>query len=171
MQQSPRQFARGLGVVGGWLAAAAIATAVTLGAVSAIGLGLFGGSTRPLSEADVNEALASASASTSAPTTPSATPTSSPTASPSTTTPPPQTRPATSGTVPLSAAGNTVLARCVGDTIEVISWTAAQGYHVDDGVNQQGRDAEVEFESEDNDVKIRVTCAGGVPTAVGDDDD
>ncbi len=72
MQQGPRRVARGLGVVGGWVAAAAVATAVTLGAVSMIGLGLFGGSTRPLSQADVNEALAEATA--SAAPSPSATP-------------------------------------------------------------------------------------------------
>ncbi len=73
--------------------------------------------------------------------------------------------------MPFSAAGNTVLARCVVDTVEIISWTAAQGFHVDDGANQQGREAEVEFESDDSDVKIRVSCATGVPTAAIEQDD
>ena len=169
MQQGRRRAARGLGVAGGWVAAAAVATAVTLGAVSVIGPGLFGGSTRPLSQADVNDALAEATASAAA-----APSTSSPDAGATATlsapaSQPPTTQP-TTAPVPLSAAGNTVLARCVGDTVEVISWTAAQGYHAD-GVNQHGREAEVDFESDDSEVKIRVTCASGVPTADVDQDD
>ena len=174
MQQAPRRVARSLAVVGGWVAAASIATAVTLAAVSMIDLGLFGGSTRPLSQADVNDALAeataSASPSTSAtPTTPS--PDASATSPPSPPASQPPNQPQATEPVPLSAGGNSVLARCVGETVEIISWTAAQGYHVDDGVNQQGREAEVEFESDDSDIKIRVTCATGVPTAEVQQDD
>ncbi len=173
MQQGPRRVARGLGVIGGWVAVAAVATAVTLGAVSMIDLGLFGGSTRPLSEADVNEALAEAAASatpsTSTPPSTSIPPSPSPnataTATPSAPASQPPTQPAMTGPVPFSASGNSVLARCVGDTVEIISWTAAQGYRVDNGANQQGREAEVEFESDNSDVKIRVSCASGVPTA------
>jgi hypothetical protein len=51
-----------------------------------------------------------------------------------------------------------------------VTWTAAQGFRVD-AENQQGHDVEIEFESDERDVRVKITCADGVPTAEVDEDD
>ncbi len=69
-----------------------------------------------------------------------------------------------------SRSGNTVVARCAAGVAQIVSWTAAQGYHASGGVDQHGDEAEVEFESPNSKVRFRVACAGDQPTAEIDED-
>ena len=180
MPEPSRRAGLTLLAVVAWMAGAAVATALTMGAVSLIDAGLFDGSTTPLSEADVADALAAERASaaptpsgttTGSPTSsePAASPTPSPTHSISApTAQQPPTAPTASGpsaAVAFSRAGNSVVARCESAAAQVLSWSPAQGYRVSAGVKQHGDEAEVEFESEDHRVRIRVACAGDQPTA------
>jgi hypothetical protein len=180
MSRSPRRVPRGVVVVAGWLAATCLATGVTLAAVTLIGTGLFGGSTRTSSQDDVAEALAALTPTQPAPS--SADP-SSPSADTS-----PSLRPSDVGTspatesppaVPLPSAGRrlvtsvggTVLVECRGQDVALISWTPAQGYRVDQVDGETGSDVEVRFEGEDGEVRVKVRCADGQPVAEIEKDD
>jgi hypothetical protein len=142
-------MARRLIVTAGWLAAAVLAVLVGLLAVSIIGDGLTVGSTRALSEAEVERQLAGQ------PGTPSA---------------------ATGvGSRPPDAAGaartfttsaGTVVGRCAGNRPEVVSMSPAQGYSVHDrDTGPQSDDADGEFRGADSKdrVEFEIVCAGGVP--------
>jgi hypothetical protein len=147
-------------VMVGWLAAAVLSTGVTLAAVSSIGSGIFGSSAGPLDRQEVNEALATPS--------PSVEPTPEPTGSP--VTEPAPTEPVAEPRV-ITSAGGTVVARCAaGGLVELLSWSPAQGFSVDNAEHGPAREVEVEFESEDDDVEMKIRCVDGVPADVDDDD-
>ncbi|MGH8824904.1 MAG: hypothetical protein ACRDVN_10550 [Jiangellaceae bacterium] len=154
MSDDPRRFARGLAVAG-WLATVAVAAAVTLAAVSVLGSGIFGGSTRTMSQGEVARALAAASVS------PEPGAASSPPAAGSS--------PASDATV-ISSAGGSVIARCNGLDAEVVSWTPAQGFRAETVERGPSPEVKVEFEADDRDVKVDVRCVDGRPTAEIDDD-
>lgn len=173
-------------VVAGWLGAAAVATGVALAAVSSIGAGIFGNSAGPLEQQQVADALAALP--TEEPVrTPANTPTSTPTpsATPDATSTPgnpsdntPNNTPNNGSTEPtaepevITSPGGTVVARCTANgRVEVLSWSPAQGYRVDDGDHGPAREVEVEFESGEQDVEVKVRCAGGVPDAAIESDD
>ncbi|HEX6328760.1 MAG TPA: hypothetical protein VFZ72_19490 [Jiangellaceae bacterium] len=146
-------------VVAGWLAAAVLSTGVTLAAVSSIGTGIFGSSAGPLDRQEINEALATPEP-TGSPTEPA--PTGSPTE-------PAPTDPVTEPSV-ITSAGGTVVARCAADDlVELLSWSPAQGFSVDNAEHGPAREVEVEFESEDDDVEMKIRCVDGVPVDVDDD--
>ena len=155
-------------VVAGWLAAAILSTGVTLAAVSSIGTGIFGSSAGPLDRQEINQALATPE------------PAVEPTAQPPTTAEPPATpqptatpEPSESGGRPsvVTSAGGTVVARCAADDlVELLSWSPAQGFSVDNAEHGPAREVEVEFESEDDDVEMKIRCVDGVPVDVDDDD-
>lgn len=159
--------------VGGWLLAAAAATAVGLLALSLLGSGITAERSQPLSQRQAAAALAHAgdsssatgrpSPSSTAPTTTSRTPTPSPS------TPSPTTRPSTTSrdqvTRVLSSPGGNVIARCTGSTVYLLSWTPRQGFETDDHFQGPTDTAYLKFDSDDLDVHVTVTCHNGIPTA------
>lgn len=166
MSDGSRRFPRGL-ALSGWLVTAAVAAGVTLTAVSLLGAGIFGGSTRTMTQDEVARALAVATAS-SEPGTASPPPSTGTSAPPSATTDP--TGPAGSGPTVVSSAGGRVIAECTGALVEVLSWTPAQGYRTKEVERGPAHEVKVEFESDDGDVKIELRCVDGVPSAEIDDD-
>jgi hypothetical protein len=154
-------------VAAGWLAAAVLSTGVTLAAVSSIGTGIFGSSAGPLDGEEINEALATPS--------PSVEPTPQPTATPEPTgspvTEPAPTEPGGEPSV-ITSEGGTVVARCAADDlVELLSWSPAQGFSVDNAEHGPASEVDVEFESEDDDVEMKIRCVDGVPVDAHDDDD
>jgi hypothetical protein len=142
-----------------------------MAAVSSIGSGIFADPTRTLDQSEIAAALASSSARESSPNgSRTASPSPSPSASPSSEAP--SAEPVASMPQAFDSPGGSVIARCTGPDAEVVTWTPAQGYQVE-GENQQGHDVEVEFESDERTVKVRVSCVDGRPAAEidGDDDD
>lgn len=138
---------RSLLTVGGWLAAVAAATTVGVLAVGAIGSGIAGTTTRPLSHSEVTHALATAKTPTPARTT-------SDTRSP-----------ASGVSRVLGSKGGTVVARCSAGKVTLVSWSPAQGYETDDVNRGPATTASLQFETGQVEITIRVDCRGGVPTA------
>jgi hypothetical protein len=136
-----------------WQAAVGAALAVGLSAVGAIGTGLLGPGPEPLTPVEVDARLASAE--------PASTPVSVPT-EPVAGPPPPAPE-------VIATAGGTVLARCTGDTPEVVSATPAQGFRVQTEDDDGG--SRVRFRAGDTRIEIRVGCADGRPVASVDTDD
>ena len=152
----------------GWLGAAALATAVTLAAVSSIGTGIFGSSSGSLDRTEIADALATIPPATTQPSQrPSGT--ADPTGSPS---PEPTVSESAAEPTVITTPGGTVVARCSSDgRVEVVSWSPAQGFRVDNAERGPAREVEIEFESGDDDIEVKVRCINGVPTDVANDDD
>lgn len=150
--------ARTAAAVGGWLTAAALATGAGMFAVGVIGAGIVPAAPQPLDAQQV-EAMARSAAARPPPTGQTSTPPPSPAADPAS----PKV---------LSTAGGTVLARCEGGRVVITSASPAQGYQVDqdDDSDHGGRSTEVKFNSEETEVKVKVHCAGSVPTATVEQD-
>jgi hypothetical protein len=171
---------RGVVAVAGWVAVALLATGVTLAAVTLIGSGIFGDSTRTRSQTEVAAALASLTTATPSAAKPSNSAASSaPPASPPSTTDPSASpvAPETSVSTALSpvrrlitSAGGNVLAECTGREVVVVSWTPAQGYRVDDVDVEARRDVDVRFEGEDTEVRVTIRCVDGRPVAEIEED-
>lgn len=144
-------------VIGGWLLAAAAAAAVGLLAVSLLGSGITAERVQPLSQQQAASALAHAG--------PTGTPRAGPTTTPTTT--------VRSVTRPLHSPGGSVIARCTGSTVYLLSWTPGQGFESDDEIQGPARTAYVKFESDHLDVYLTITCRNGTPvaTAATDPDD
>ena len=168
MTERPRVQRAALVVVG-WLGAAALATAVTLAAVSSIGDGIFGSSSGALDSDEIADALAASPPVTQPSEQPAQTP--DPTGSPS----PEQAAtepPAAAEPTVIATSGGTVVARCSSDDlVEVVSWSPAQGFRVDNAERGPAREVEVEFESGDDDIEVKVQCVDGLPADVAHDDD
>lgn len=165
VNQDARRLPSTAVAVAGWLAVALVATGVTLAAVTLVGSGIFGDSTRTRSQAEVAQALA---ALTAAGETASA---AEPTGSPNTPSPSQRASGAPGAQRRLiTSSGGNVLAECAGREVVVISWTPAQGYRVDDVDLEARSDVEVRFEGEDTEVKVKIRCAGGRPVAEIDED-
>jgi len=145
---------RRLYAVLGWLVAALAATGVGVAALGALGTGIVGEAARPLSQQDVKRELRTA---TSRP---------SPSGSATATSTP------ESGAVVLSSSGGTVTAGCYADgTTRLDSWSPRQGYQVEEVHRGPAREVEIKFESDDAEVKGRIHCTGGHPTARWEQDD
>lgn len=159
--------------VAGWLGAAALATGVTLAAVSSIGSGIFGSSTGPLDSAEIDRALTAQSTPT-APDPGTADPSPTGPADPSPTPAPAPdagtTTPAAEPTV-ITTEGGTAVARCVEGLVELLSWSPAQGYRVDNADRGPDQTVEVEFESSDHEVEVEIHCEDGVPERSAEVDD
>ena len=131
---------------------------------------------RPLSSAEIDEALAG--------TTPQAV--AAPAADPASTSAPrprprpPRVRPSAPGPVPASpsasaepvtgrsgvidTAGGSVIARCEDGLVTLRAWSPAQGFHVDKVERGPADRARVEFESDETKAKVEVRCsADGSP--------
>ncbi len=157
-----------------WLLGVAAATGGSLAAVSLIGQSLAAPPTQQLTVSAVNHALASGKRE----------PEPSATAQPSTGSGRQHTAGATpvasapvrpSGGTLLSSSGGSVLAGCAGPDAYLISWSPQQGYGADDVVRGPAAQAQVVFLAGRAGVRLTVTCAGQVPTAMvsqvqGDDD-
>lgn len=136
-----------------WAALVVVATLVGMSAVGAIGSGILGDGQQPLTPAQVDQALAAARA---APGPTSGSPTPAPLA------PAPvlaSSVPATAATDVVASPGGTVVARCVGDGLEIVSASPAQGFRLHD--EREG--SRVRFESEESKVEVRLSCQGGRP--------
>ena len=165
MSDDSRRFPRALAVAG-WLVTVALAAGVTLAAVSVLGSGIFAGSTQTMSQAEVDRALAAVTVSPEPGTAGSPAPTG--TSAPSPTAGPPE--PAGSDPTVVSSAGGRVIARCTGTAAEVLSWTPAQGFRTEKVERGPAPEVQVEFESDDRDVKVELQCEDGTPRAEIDDD-
>jgi hypothetical protein len=148
MTGQPEHRARPLLAIGGWILAAAAATAVGLLATGAIGTGITGTTATPLSEQQVDRALARA---TPAPVPSQPTPTAR----------------ATPGAVTrvLDTPGGTVIARCRGGQATLLSWSPAQGYDSEHIRPGPAPTTTLTFDGPDTETQVRVTCPAGTPTA------
>ena len=137
-------------VVLGWLAVAAVTTATSTWAISLLGEGLSRHVVTPLNEQQVDQALSSATATPTIPSTPPPTRTPTRTATP------------TAGKA-FSTRGGSVVAGCAGDQAVLLSWSPAQGYATDDVNKGPGAAASLEFATDGDRLKVRITCPAGLP--------
>lgn len=128
-----------------WLLAVVGATAIGLLAVGAIGDGIVGPGQQPLSPEQVAAQL-------------TATPVPAPALSPS-----PAATTAPEAAEVLGSSGGTVVARCSGGVVQVVSASPAQGFQVH---AESGEDpGRVRFESGRARVELRIACQDGQPVA------
>lgn len=166
--------ARVFGGVAAWTIGAAMATALSLLAISALGDGIYAGRTRTWSGDDVARALAAASSDPAeAPSDPAAATSGRPRAGARADAGPGPSRPApavspsqtTGHTDAVASPGGTALAVCGAAGAYLTSWSPAQGYRVESVSRGPSRVASVTFESSRSLVVLRVGCSSGVPTA------
>lgn len=135
-----------------WAATVVVATVVGMSAVGAIGSGILGAGQEPLTPAQVDQALAAAR---SAP----------PPAAASTTAPPPDAAGPPAEVIP--SPGGTVIARCTGGVVDVVSATPAQGFRLHD----EHEGSRVRFRSPETDVEVELACEDGRPVGSVEVDD
>ncbi|WP_067176808.1 hypothetical protein [Microtetraspora niveoalba] len=140
----------------GWLIAAAVATVTSTWAISLLGEGLTQRVVSPMSQADVDRALATATATATASPTPTAT-------GPAPTPGPSATVTGGGGTRAFTIPGGSFVASCEGKTASLLSWSPGQGYAVDDVERGPDHEVSLEFESEADKVTVKVSCSGGQP--------
>ena len=165
--------ARAVVVLLGWVAAAAVGGVIAVTAIEAVGQGLVGSSTTPLSADQVDEALAEQTAratpTTSASPTQSAGTSTPPSSGPPTSVPPTTQPPAGGESKLLSTPGGSIVARCDGANPVIMSTTPTQGFQAErDDDEGEGR-ARVDFESDDGRVRVEIFCTDGVPDFTIDD--
>jgi hypothetical protein len=143
-----------------WVVGAASSVAVGLAALSLIGGGLGTHGVEPLTSER-------AAAVTEGSEPPSVAPTSPPAVDQSSSAPPASesTQASKSSDRVLRSAGGFVVARCVDDRAYLVSWTPEQGYEAHDVRRGPAGSASVEFEGRRQQVRLVVTCDGGVPQA------
>jgi hypothetical protein len=133
-----------------WVAALGAATVVGMTAVNAIGSGIVGAGQEPLSQSEVDARLSAIPTTTS-----TSTPSSTPTTTTTTT-----TTAAAEPTV-VNSRGGSVIARCDGDLVQIMSTTPAQGFQTR---AESGHDhPSIRFTSGRARVEIRLRCVGGIP--------
>lgn len=177
--------------VGAWIVGATTATGLALFAVSYLNEDPQNPQGAPLSQAQVDQALASMTATTGspAPTDASTASTGSVRTDSGTTQPTPSTEPKSSGpSAPASAStarssattqpverqlsgdAGTVVAQCQGSTVYLVTWSPAQGYQA--GVLQRGPAhlATIVFSGYGRHVSFHIGCPGGTPAFVEGDD-
>ncbi|MCO1594476.1 septum formation initiator [Micromonospora sp. RHAY321] len=151
---------RSILVAAGWVATAAVATLIGLGAIQLVGESITGTPGGVRSEAEIERALASpepppAATTSAAPATPgtvSATPT------------------ASSGVRRgFATDGGTAVAECGPGGVRLVSWAPAQGYRVRDVDRGPDDDVEVTFKGSAGEYELKVRCIGSEPVAVADD--
>ncbi|MFI7658276.1 septum formation initiator [Micromonospora parva] len=161
---------RSILIATGWVATAAVATVIGLGAIRLVGESLTGTPGGVRSAAEIERALASpepaptgATGSASAP--PGTTGTAS--AAPGTTGPAPS---ASSGARRgFATDGGTAVAECGPGGVRLVSWAPAQGYRVRDVDRGPDDDVEVTFQGATREYELKVRCIGSEPVAVADD--
>lgn len=142
-----RRHARSLLAVVGWLAAAGAATTIGVVAVGAIGSSIAGTTISPLSQQQVDRALALSSQTASRQ--------------------PTVTSPTSPGGVTraIGTPGGTIIARCLAGKATLMSWSPAQGYEGGEIHRGPAVTAAVTFETNDTGIRVRIDCSAGVPTA------
>jgi hypothetical protein len=135
-------------MTGGWLLAAAVTAGAGTVALDVVGAGILGPQNQPLSQDDVARALETVPASTT-PVTPA----------PATT---PSSVPAPRG---LTVPGGSLVAKCTGDQVELMSWSPAPGYRIDDVSRGPAATASVKFKNDGTENETVVTCRDGEPHA------
>ena len=169
-------------VLVGWIAAAVVAGFIGIAAIGAVGDGIVGTSSSPLSAEQVDQQLAAQGTAPGTATAPAG-------SAPGTSTPPPSTIPQTSppggATVPpatqppappaesetksISTQGGSILTRCRGASPQIVNAVPAQGYSVEKDADEGEGRARVEFESDDVRVRVEIFCDGGEPVwTIGD---
>ncbi|MBQ0989502.1 septum formation initiator [Micromonospora sp. PSH03] len=151
---------RSLLVATGWVATAAIATLIGLGAIRLVGESLTGTPGGVRSEAEIERALAA------------------PEPVPTGTTGTASAGPGTTGPAPSASAGarrgfatdgGTAVAECGVGGVRLVSWAPAQGYRVRDVDRGPDDDVEVTFQGATREYELKVRCIGSEPVAVADD--
>ncbi|MBQ1016699.1 septum formation initiator [Micromonospora sp. D93] len=151
---------RSLLVATGWVATAAIATLIGLGAIRLVGESLTGTPGGVRSEAEIERALAS-------PEPPSTGTTGAAPPGPGATGPAPS---ASSGARRgFATDGGTAVAECGAGGVRLVSWAPAQGYRVRDVDRGPDDDVEVTFQGPTREYELKVRCIGSEPVAVADD--
>ncbi|WP_444947519.1 septum formation initiator [Micromonospora ureilytica] len=157
---------RSLLVATGWVATAAIATLIGLGAIRLVGESLTGTPGGVRSEAEIERALASPEPPSTG-TTGAAPGTSTDSPGPGTTSPTPS---ASSGARRgFATDGGTAVAECGAGGVRLVSWAPAQGYRVRDVDRGPDDDVEVTFQGAAREYELKVRCIGSEPVAVADD--
>ena len=151
---------RSILVAAGWVATAAIATLIGLGAIRLVGESLTGTPGGVRSEAEIERALAS------------------PEPVPTGTTGTASAGPGTTGPAPSASSGarrgfatdgGTAVAECGAGGVRLVSWAPAQGYRVRDVDRGPDDDVEVTFPGATREYELKVRCIGSEPVAVADD--
>jgi serine/threonine-protein kinase len=65
----------------------------------------------------------------------------------------------------LRSPGGSVVAGCASGGAFLASWTAAHGYRVHDVRPGPASAVRIEFRAEESDIRVTVSCVGGVPQA------
>ncbi|WP_436760677.1 hypothetical protein [Streptosporangium sp. V21-05] len=157
-------------VVAGWLITGLLAIGAGVAVIDRLSEPLTDTGLRPLSAAEVDEALALASSLPNAlppSVPPSVPPSASPFASPAEGTPAPTVTVTTTATPTaepgksrlITTVGGKVIARCENGLVTLRSWSPAQGFQADDVERGPAERARVEFETEEDEVKVEVHCA------------
>ncbi|MGC4866171.1 septum formation initiator [Micromonospora sp. DT53] len=156
---------RSILVAAGWVATAAVATLIGLGAIRLVGDSLTGTPGGVRSEAEIERALA----------VPEPAPTTS--IAPGTTGTAPAA-PGTTGPAPSAGSGarrgfatdgGTAVAECGVGGVRLVSWAPAQGFRVRDVDRGPDDDVEVTFQGATREYELKVRCIGSEPVAVADD--
>ncbi|WP_430502667.1 septum formation initiator [Micromonospora trifolii] len=149
---------RSILVATGWVATAAIATLIGLGAIRLVGESLTGTPGGVRSEAEIERALAA----------PEPAPTGTTTSAAPGTTGPAQG--ASSGARRgFATDGGTAVAECGVGGVRLVSWAPAQGYRVRDVDRGPDDDVEVTFQGAAREYELKLRCIGSEPVAVADD--
>ncbi|KAB1934420.1 septum formation initiator [Micromonospora sp. ALFpr18c] len=151
---------RSILIATGWVATAAVATLIGLGAIRLVGESITGTPGGVRGAAEIERALASPEP------VPTGT-TGTASAGPSTTTAAPS---ASAGVRRVFATGGgTAVAECAAAGVRLVSWAPAQGYRVRDVDRGPDDDVEVTFEGTAGEHELKVRCIGAEPVAVADD--
>lgn len=162
----PSRTTRTILAVLSWVAAAGVAVAVGLVAVSALGRGILDSGPPVTSQREVAAELAR-------PAPPPAN--AEPGQAPDSPTSPPNEQGDAQRNHVERTPGGTFVSRCDRSSGEeqaaLVSWSPAQGFQTDDVQDGPGDEVEVTFESEDLDVEASVVCRNGQPLTSVDVDD
>ncbi|WP_371779943.1 hypothetical protein [Streptosporangium subroseum] len=159
-------------VVAGWLITGFLATGAGVAVIGLLGEPLTGSALRPLSSAEINEALAGTTPQAVAGPTADPAPTPAPPASSTSVSPAPTPTPSSSASAApvtgrsgvIDTAGGSVIARCEDGLVTLRAWSPAQGFHVEKVERGPADRARVEFESDETKAKVEVRCsADGSP--------
>jgi hypothetical protein len=126
-------------------------------ALSLVGNGVFGPGGKPLTQADVQRALAQSAAATSS-------------SQPGTATATPHRRGQAPSAVPFTSSAGTVFASCSSGQVTLTRLLPAQGYQTDGYPAGPAGSASVKFKSSAAELTITATCAGGQPHFVSSAD-
>ncbi|MDG4782040.1 septum formation initiator [Micromonospora sp. WMMD961] len=157
---------RSILVAAGWVATAAVATLIGLGAIRLVGESLTGTPGGVRSEAEIERALAAPEPVPTG-TTGAASTAAGTSASPGGTSAAPS---ASSGVRRgFATDGGTAVAECGPGGVRLVSWAPAQGYRVRDVDRGPDDDVEVTFQGAAREYELKVRCIGAEPVAVADD--